>query len=481
MTPASSPTNRHAERLTSPNSRGERGRPRRILIECTPTFRHDCGTGVQRVVRNIVNHAALVGRELGIECHGVAHDPTYGFQIVGAMPPKPHATPVSAVSVADVPPASLRTLPLLKGALRRSLAATGLLVPARQAKRVVDRTLASARKAVDRKRREAASVQPGPGDVLLLTDTIWNTPDVWDGVNWACARGATLGAIIYDLIPLHFAELYGPSMEAIFGQWFRNVATKAEFAVCISRSTWEDVESYLAARGGLGRRGPALAGSWFRLGEGLEARGDQGPVRPQLRELFTPGNPRGDNPYLIVGSFDPRKDLVTVVKAFEQLWSARGKARLVVIGRGSPGQITPLERMVFDHPQFGRGLFCFPDVEDAELDFCYRNSAALVTASYAEGFNLPIVESLGRGRGVLASDIPVHREVAGANAAYFTPRAPESLTSLIQRHQAGELGDLAARVDDFRWPDWHQSSRELLENILKLYSASPVSSHTQAA
>ena len=94
MTPASSPTNRHAERLSSPNSWAERSRPRRILIECTPTFRHDCGTGVQRVVRNIVNYATVVGRELGIECHGVAHDPMHGFQIVGAIPPKPHATAV---------------------------------------------------------------------------------------------------------------------------------------------------------------------------------------------------------------------------------------------------------------------------------------------------------------------------------------------------------------------------------------------------
>ncbi len=124
-------------------------------------------------------------------------------------------------------------------------------------------------------------------------------------------------------------------------------------------------------------------------------------------------------------------------------------------------------------------LHCFGDVNDLELDFCYRHAAALITASYAEGFNLPIVESLSRGRPVLASDIPVHREVAGSHAAYFSTRSDDELAQLVRSHQAGQLQELVLRLDGFHWPNWRESSHELLERIIELYSSVPT--NTMAA
>ncbi len=44
-------------------------------------------------------------------------------------------------------------------------------------------------------------------------------------------------------------------------------------------------------------------------------------------------------------------------------------------------------------PEFGRRLFWFDDVGDAELAFLYDRSAAALVPSYAEGFGLPIAEA----------------------------------------------------------------------------------------
>jgi O-antigen biosynthesis alpha-1,2-rhamnosyltransferase len=446
-------------------------RPRRILIDCTHTYRHDCGTGVQRVVRNLVNWSASAGRAMQIECQGVAYNAGHGFQAVGTLPGASHATRLT-VSAPNAGPAHSisalpRPIPVLKGAVKRTLSATGLLDPARRINRSMRPMLRSMQHAAARRWHSLSSVHPGAGDVLLLTDTIWNTPEVWDGIRLAVSRGATLGAIVYDLIPLHYADLY-PSFAKIFEQWFENVTSLADFVVCISQSVWEDAQSYLATHDALARRRTPLRGGWFRLGEGLDTRAAEGAIRPQLAQLF--GNKPLDNPYLVVGSFDPRKNQATVIEAFERLWARGAPARLVIVGRGSSEQPTPLEQFVMRHAEHGRRLYCFHDVEDAELDFCYRNSAALITASYAEGFNLPIVESLSRGRPVLASDIPVHREVAGAHAAYFRPRAAYALADLVWRYERGELRESFNRLDGFRWPDWRQSSRELLDRIVEFYT-----------
>ena len=46
------------------------------------------------------------------------------------------------------------------------------------------------------------------------------------------------------------------------------------------------------------------------------------------------------------------------------------------------------------------------------------DAAALVSPSFAEGFGLPIVESLAAGTPVVASDIAAHREVGGSYAIF---------------------------------------------------------------
>lgn len=449
-------------------------RPRRILIDCTPTYRNDHGTGVQRVVRNLVNWSESAGREMQIECCGVAYDKVRGFQVVRTIPAASRAEPSACgeqvLSREFAGRASRRSIQLLKGAVRRSLSATGLLDPARAVNRAVRHRLAVAQHAVAKRWRSSSGVLPGRGDVLLLTDTVWMTPEVYDGVRQAVARGATLGAIVHDLIPLHFSDVfYGPDFPRVFREWLEIVTTLASFVVCDSRSTWEDVQSYLATHDAFIDRRAPLRGGWFRLGAQLDARVADAAIRPQLRALF--GKAPLDNPYLHVGSFDPRKDLVTVVKAFERLWAGGAPARLVAIGRGVSGQPSPLEQMVMEHAQYRKKLFCFHDVEDGELDYCYRNSAALITASRFEGFNLPVAESLSRGRPVLASDIPVHREVGGSYAAYFPPRAADALADLVSRYQRGELGATLERLDGFHWPNWLESSRDLLERIVELYPA----------
>ncbi len=173
----------------------------------------------------------------------------------------------------------------------------------------------------------------------------------------------------------------------------------------------------------------------------------------------------------MAASFDVRKNHRTVLAAFDRLWAAGLDARLVIIARKYRDHPLPLAEQVVNHREFNRRLFWFYDIEDAELDYCYRRSAALITASMAEGFNLPIVESLSRGRPVLASDIPVHREVAGDCAAYFPSQDGAALAELVSRHQRGELAALDQRLDGFRWPNWHQSSRELLDRVIEFYAA----------
>jgi alpha-1,2-rhamnosyltransferase len=62
----------------------------------------------------------------------------------------------------------------------------------------------------------------------------------------------------------------------------------------------------------------------------------------------------------------------------------------------------------------------------------YGKARALVIASVAEGFGLPIVEAARHGAAVIATDLPVFREAAGGGAHYFRLLDSDSLAEQMR-------------------------------------------------
>jgi glycosyltransferase involved in cell wall biosynthesis len=75
-------------------------------------------------------------------------------------------------------------------------------------------------------------------------------------------------------------------------------------------------------------------------------------------------------------------------------------------------------------------------VSDQELAWLYKNALAVLVPSMAEGFSLPLIESLACDTPVFCSDIPVHREV-GAKFAHF-------VRALDDRHWAEAIEQAAS-------------------------------------
>ncbi len=97
------------------------------------------------------------------------------------------------------------------------------------------------------------------------------------------------------------------------------------------------------------------------------------------------------------------------------------------------------------------------------LHHLYRACHIYVTPAYAESFAHPLVESMSSGLPVVASDLPVHREICQDAATYFPCFSPQALAEQVLRVQRSpELAEQCARrglsrVQDFRW-DRHVDS-----------------------
>jgi glycosyltransferase involved in cell wall biosynthesis len=111
-------------------------------------------------------------------------------------------------------------------------------------------------------------------------------------------------------------------------------------------------------------------------------------------------------------------------------------------------------------------------VTDEEYHEVLSAATALVTASRAEGFGLPLVESMAVGTPVVVSDIPVFREIGGDAAVYFDPTSPQSFAAGVRSlDETGRWQQLSARsVARAAHYSWDASARALLE-VLERVSA----------
>jgi len=87
----------------------------------------------------------------------------------------------------------------------------------------------------------------------------------------------------------------------------------------------------------------------------------------------------------------------------------------------------------------------------------YHACHIYITPAYAESFAHPLVESMSSGLPVVASDLPVHREICGDSGIYFPPFSSEMLAErVLQIHESPELAEQLSsnglrRAGDFSW------------------------------
>jgi len=134
---------------------------------------------------------------------------------------------------------------------------------------------------------------------------------------------------------------------------------------------------------------------------------------------------------------------------------------LHLLSRITPERRAELEKLV---PPGARVKF-HNGVTDEEYHALLRTATALVSLSRAEGYGLPLVEAMSLGTPVIASDIPIFREVGGDAALYVDPESPEQFAGAVHTLQDnGRWEDFSRRsVVRAREFSWDESARQLVD------------------
>jgi glycosyltransferase involved in cell wall biosynthesis len=162
---------------------------------------------------------------------------------------------------------------------------------------------------------------------------------------------------------------------------------------------------------------------------------------------------------LFVGSREPRKNLPVLLDAVSRLPDA---PPLVLVGPPGWGPAVDTGRTV-----------ALGYLAGADLARVVAHASAFVFPSRYEGFGLPPVEALATGTPVVASDLPVLREVLGTQATYATVGDAEALADAIRTTLAtgdgGQAGRAAraAHAAAFTWARCARATAAAYERALR--------------
>lgn len=236
---------------------------------------------------------------------------------------------------------------------------------------------------------------------------------------------------VHDLTYKRYPELVQKETLAnLERQMMREIAL-ADAIVCVSQSTRRELLHFYDVD-------PARA---VAIHSGLG--------RPAMSEPFA-GLPA--RYILFVSTIEPRKDLGTLIDAYERLRdSGAYDGSLVVVGKVGWKAQELVARLR------GPGIMHLDYVRASQLATIYERAEAFVFPSVYEGFGFPLLEAMARGVPSIAARSSSLPEIGGDAALFFEPRDVDVLVAQLRR----VLGDAALRDDlarrgreraaEFRW------------------------------
>ena len=243
---------------------------------------------------------------------------------------------------------------------------------------------------------------------------------------------------IHDLFFITNHQLVQPESRRHFRSQLHKNVSKADGIICISQAT----------RSKLLQMFPLAAAKTKVIYHGVAPLFFADPSQPCAlhKKYLLP-----KKYILFTGTIEPRKNLPTLLQALIKLKQTGIVIPLVIAGSRGWGasEFLALKK------ELGSQVREIGYVDYADLPFLYRAAQFFVFPSLAEGFGLPLLESLASGTPVLCSDIPVFHEIGHELPTYFKATAvsdlAEKINVLWQQNKETAREKRIAHARNFTW------------------------------
>ncbi len=287
-----------------------------------------------------------------------------------------------------------------------------------------------------------ASARPMPAKLLIEAWKRWEHPkaefwtgtaDVVHGTNFVVPPTRSAGAVVtvHDLTAIRYPEMCTPTTLAYPKLIERAIARGAHVHV-LSQAICREVREFFdvdAARVHIVQPGP-----------------------PAVAKAEAPG---GRPYFLAIGTIEPRKNYLLLVRAFDEVARVHADVDLVIVGTRGWGAATLDEAI--DESAFGTRIKQLGWVDDSLRAGLLRGALALVYPSIYEGFGLPPLEAMIAGVPVVATANEAVVEVTDGAALLSPPGDSGALAECMlqvvddEAERARLIAVGTARVAQLSW------------------------------
>ena len=287
----------------------------------------------------------------------------------------------------------------------------------------------------------------GSGDVLLLPDIfrdgrLTKLPPL---ISRGTARSV---AIFHDAAALRLSLLKGKA-RAKFERYIVSLSN-FDLVICVSKASRDDLIQLWSELGAAPSN--TVVETWP-----VEALGSSEDRPPTTLKVIV----------LCVGSFEPRKNHLTLLHAAKSLWEAGIDFDLELIGRSTGAGGSKVEAQLRSLRRSGKPVRWLKQVNDSVLHDAYQSCLFTVYPSVMEGFGLPIAESLLYGKPCICGGNGALGEVAQGGGCLIVDQnsvdaLAEGIKTLLNKEAYLRLY-AEARARKFR--SWSDYTEKLLTHL----------------
>ena len=249
-------------------------------------------------------------------------------------------------------------------------------------------------------------------------------------------RDVRYAALVHDVLPLTHPQFW-PDAKLLVKRWaFASVRRSGATLFTSSEHNAREIERMLGAEARIVR---------FGRGQVTDAEADEARVASL---------PERESYLVYLGAIEPRKDVLSLIEAFDLAAAALGvELGLTIVGHGPEPYVAAVRERIAAS-RYREHIRLLPGADRETALRLLSRAGALVFPTLAEGFGLPILEALALGTPVVASDIPEIRAWAGEAILYAPPGQPAEwtgpiATALQTREEGRRSGQAFAQ--EFRW------------------------------
>jgi glycosyltransferase involved in cell wall biosynthesis len=217
-------------------------------------------------------------------------------------------------------------------------------------------------------------------------------------------RGLRSLFFLHDLIPITHPEYARPLEAELHARRLHTMLSVGTGIIVNSQSTRRELESYAVARA-VPVPPCAIA-----------------PLAPIRLPAPASERPIKDRYFVVLSTIEPRKNHSMLLHRWRQLSAELGPAtpHLVLIGQRG-WECRQVTHLLESHESLRRLVIEKRRCTDAALATWLHHAQALLFPTFVEGFGMPLIEALSLGLPVIASNLPVFREIAGDIPDYLHP------------------------------------------------------------